>query len=213
MKKQLTRDERQRFEELEVSLYSSASIPTKFGEFKVYVFHNNLDDKEHLAIVRGHIKRHDVPMRVHSECMTSEVFGSLKCDCREQLDWAYEYIANHGFGVIVYLRQEGRGIGLGNKIRAYSLQEDGYDTVEANHMLGFPDDLRRYDVAAKILKALEVKSVQLMTNNPNKILGLRELGVTIRGRIPLIIEPNPHNISYLVTKQTKSGHMLDLAMV
>ena len=195
---------------LSVEIYSSAKIPTKYGDFQVYVFHNNMDEKEHLAIVRGNVNTKNVPVRLHSECLTSEVFGSLKCDCKEQLDWAYEYIAKKDLGMIIYLRQEGRGIGLGNKIRAYALQENGLDTVEANHMLGFPDDLRRYDIAARILDLFNIKSIMLLTNNPKKIKGLSDLGVKISGRIPLIIEPNPYNTSYLETKKNKSGHLLEL---
>lgn len=195
---------------LKVTLFSSAPIPTRYGKFQIYVYHNNLDDKEHLAIVKGDVQRENVPVRMHSECLTSEVLGSLKCDCKQQLEWAYEYVAKHGFGAILYLRQEGRGIGLGNKVKAYALQELGLDTVEANHELGFPDDLRRYDVAAKMLKHLGIKSIQLMTNNPNKILGLKSEDIKVTGRIPLIVEPNSHNLFYLETKQAKSGHMLEL---
>ncbi len=197
---------------LEVKLYSSAPIPTKYGEFQVNVYHNNRDCKEHLAIFKGNIEREDVPVRMHSECLTGEVLGSLKCDCKEQLDWAYNHIADCGFGLIVYLRQEGRGIGLGNKIRAYNLQNLGLDTVEANHKLGFPDDLRRYDIAAKILQHLGVKSLILMTNNPNKIIGLKAENVKVEGRIPLIVEPNCYNMFYLETKQQKSGHLLKLKL-
>ncbi|OQY29006.1 MAG: GTP cyclohydrolase II [Candidatus Cloacimonetes bacterium 4572_55] len=194
---------------LKISLYASAPIPTKYGEFLVNVYHNNRDKKEHLAIVKGEVRRENVPVRIHSECLTSEVLGSLKCDCKEQLDWACNHIARQGFGVVVYLRQEGRGIGLGNKIRAYALQDAGLDTVEANHHLGFPNDLRTYDVAAKILEHLGVKSVDLITNNPEKIEGLSSQNTIISRRIPVIMEPNPHNLFYLETKQEKSGHLLE----
>ena len=149
-----------------------------------------------------------MPVRIHSECLTSEVLGSLKCDCREQLHSALEYINEKGRGMVLYMRQEGRGIGLGNKIRAYALQEIGYDTVEANHRLGFPDDLRRYDIAAAMLKILGVKSVELLTNNPKKIRGLEEHGIQILRRIPLEMTPNPVNRFYLYTKAKKSGHLL-----
>ena len=195
-----------------VSVYAETNLPTLYGEFKVYVFRNTIDHKEHLAIVKGAPEDgENIPVRIHSECLTSEVLGSLKCDCREQLQGAFKYIAVQGQGIILYMRQEGRGIGLGNKIRAYALQEKGFDTVEANHILGFPDDLRRYDVAAAMLHTLGVKSVQLLTNNPQKIAGVEEYGIAVRERIPLIIEPNHVNRDYLFTKSQKSGHMMNLA--
>jgi GTP cyclohydrolase II len=150
-------------------------------------------------------------MRIHSECLTGDVLGSLRCDCRDQLIAALEQIGRMPFGVLLYLRQEGRGIGLTNKIRAYALQDRGYDTVEANRALGFGDDERDYRVAAEMLDALGVKSVRLLTNNPSKIRGLRSHGVAVTGRIPLIMTPTRHNISYLLTKQERSGHMLNLA--
>jgi 3,4-dihydroxy 2-butanone 4-phosphate synthase/GTP cyclohydrolase II len=195
-----------------VQLYSEANLPTQYGEFKIYVFQNKNDEKEHLAIVKGDLKdAKNVPVRLHSECLTSEVLGSLKCDCREQLEAALRYIAHRGEGLVIYLRQEGRGIGLGNKIRAYALQEAGYDTVQANHILGFPDDLRRYDVAAEILNYFGIRSVRLLTNNPNKIEGLMEYGIAVSDRIPLQIQPNDINYSYLMTKAKKSGHMLEFS--
>lgn len=194
---------------IEVQLYSQTYLPTKHGRFTLSVFRNNIDDKEHLAIQSGEISDgKDVPVRLHSECLTSEVLGSLKCDCNEQLETALEYIAHHGRGLVLYLRQEGRGIGLGNKIRAYALQESGYDTVEANHILGFPDDLRSYDVAAEILKSLGVHSVALLTNNPKKMTGLEENGIQITRRIPIQIQHNHINRFYLMTKARKSGHLL-----
>ncbi len=193
---------------LSVQLYAQANIPTQFGKIKLMVFHNSLDEKEHLAIVSGNVEGPGaVPVRIHSECLTSEVFGSLKCDCREQLHTALNYIAEHG-GAVLYLRQEGRGIGLGNKIRAYALLEQGYDTVEANHRLGFPDDLRDYRIAAEILKSLGIARVQLLTNNPGKIAGLTENGIEVVERLPLQIDPNPENRAYLQTKALKSGHLL-----
>jgi GTP cyclohydrolase II len=191
--------------------YSETNLPTIYGNFKVYVFRNSIDYKEHLAITAGEVgDGEDIPVRLHSECLTSEVLGSLKCDCREQLQDALKQIAREGRGIVLYLRQEGRGIGLGNKIRAYSLQEEGYDTVEANHILGFPDDLREYDVAAAMLRILAVKSLQLITNNPKKIVGLEKHDIVVKQRIPLQITPNPINKFYLQTKARKSGHLLNL---
>jgi len=191
-------------------IYSETKLPTKFGIFRVIVFRNKRDDKEHLALVKGNIGNgKNIPVRLHSECLTSEVLGSLKCDCREQLETALQFMAEKGRGIVLYLRQEGRGIGLGNKIRAYALQEIGYDTVEANHMLGFPDDLREYDVAGAMLKELDVQSVQLMTNNPSKVYGLEEFGINVVDRIPIQIEPNPINRFYLTTKARKSGHLIN----
>lgn len=197
---------------LSVWVYSETNLPTQYGNFKVFVFHNNMDDKEHLAIVKGDISDgENVLVRMHSECLTSEVLGSLKCDCREQLQQALQYISQKGRGIVLYLRQEGRGIGLGNKIRAYALQEQGYDTVQANHILGFPDDLRQYDIAAAILKELGVNSVKLLTNNPNKIKGLEQFGIEVNERIPLQITPNQYNRFYLMTKSQKSGHLIDFS--
>jgi 3,4-dihydroxy 2-butanone 4-phosphate synthase/GTP cyclohydrolase II len=195
-----------------VSIYAETNLPTIHGEFKVIVFRNTVDHKEHLAIVKGEIgDGKNIPVRLHSECLTSEVLGSLKCDCREQLEAAFQYIAAEGRGIILYLRQEGRGIGLGNKIRAYALQEQGFDTVEANHILGFPDDLRRYDTAAAMLHTLGVKSIQLLTNNPKKISGLEEWGIDMVERIPVVIQPNAVNRDYLHTKTKKSGHLMEIA--
>jgi GTP cyclohydrolase II/3,4-dihydroxy 2-butanone 4-phosphate synthase/GTP cyclohydrolase II len=152
-----------------------------------------------------------VPVRIHSECISSEVFGSLRCDCRDQLQAAMQFIAQNGRGVIVYLRQEGRGIGLGNKIKAYALQQtQGLDTVEANLRLGFPDDARRYDLAAEILSSLNVQSVDLITNNPLKIGGLVADGIPVRRRIPSRTAHNPLNVGYLKTKRDRSGHLIEL---
>jgi len=158
--------------------------------------------------VKGELGGEPVPVRVHSECLTSEVLGSLKCDCRAQLDRALDYISIQGRGVLVYLRQEGRGIGLGNKIRAYALQAQGHDTYEANRLLGFADDLRRYDVAAEMLRLLGVAAVDLVTNNPLKVSGLTEAGVVVRRRIPLPSPSNPHSVGYLRTKRERTGHLI-----
>jgi GTP cyclohydrolase II len=164
---------------------------------------------EHVALVSGQVSGlSDVPVRVHSECITSEVFGSLKCDCRDQLDWALAEIVRRGFGAVLYLRQEGRGIGLGNKIRAYELQEQGMDTVDANRGLGLPDDARSYEVARDMLAYLDVKSVQLMTNNPDKVDKLRELGIVVAGRIPVVVAPNQHSAGYLEAKRVRMAHDL-----
>jgi GTP cyclohydrolase II len=161
-------------------------------------------------MVLGDLSGDPVPVRVHSECLTSEVLGSLKCDCRAQLDRALDLIAERGRGVLVYLRQEGRGIGLGNKIRAYALQAKGHDTYEANRLLGFPDDLRRYDVAADMLRLLGVRAVELITNNPLKVQGLTDCGIAVRGRIALPSPPNPHNVEYLRVKRDRTGHLIEL---
>jgi GTP cyclohydrolase II/3,4-dihydroxy 2-butanone 4-phosphate synthase/GTP cyclohydrolase II len=176
------------------------------------VFRDKRDGREHVAMVKGDVRDLEgVPVRLHSECLTSEVFGSLRCDCRAQLDRALDFISQQGKGVLVYLRQEGRGIGLGNKIRAYALQqEEGLDTVEANLKLGFADDLRRYDVAAEILRSLGVKSADLITNNPLKIAGLVDEGIPVRRRIPSRTLSNPLNVDYLKTKRDRSGHLIEL---
>ena len=192
-----------------VRVFARAKLPTRFGEFNILVFKNSLDDKEHVAIVRGTVQEQmNVPIRVHSECLTGDVFGSMRCDCRDQLEFALNSLGTQACGVLVYLRQEGRGIGLGNKIRAYSLQEQGYDTYEANQHLGFDDDLRDYRVAALIVKALQIKSVRLVTNNPAKISGLKDNGVIVADRLPVVTKVNPHNEGYLIAKARKSGHLL-----
>jgi GTP cyclohydrolase II len=193
---------------------ASSPLPTSFGTFDTYVFRSvaNHDggeggEKEHVALVYGDVRgAHELPIRVHSECLTSEAFGSLKCDCKEQLDFALAEIARRGRGAVLYLRQEGRGIGLANKIRAYELQSRGADTVDANRILGLPDDARRYDVAADMLDYLGVASVRLMTNNPAKVTALRELGVEVAGRIPVIVPSNPLAARYLDTKRRRMDH-------
>ncbi len=193
-----------------VEIFSEAPLPTSRGLFRVVVFRESRTGIEHLAMVLGDAAGDGVPVRVHSECLTSEVLGSLKCDCRAQLDRALDLIAELGRGVLVYLRQEGRGIGLGNKIAAYALQAQGHDTYEANRLLGFPDDLRRYDVAAEMLRLLGVRSVDLVTNNPLKIAGLVDAGIPVRRRIQLPSPANPHNVEYLRTKRERTGHLIEL---
>ncbi len=191
---------------------SEARIPTRHGDFTAYVFESLLDGVEHLAFVRGEIAgSDDVLVRVHSECLTGDVFGSMRCDCGVQLDSALERVATEGRGVVVYLRgHEGRGIGLGHKMRAYTLQDEGRDTVEANVELGFPADSREYGIGSQILVDLGVSTMRLMTNNPAKYGGLEGYGLEIVERVPLHVTPTRENISYLRTKQDKLGHLLDL---
>ncbi|HVP19040.1 MAG TPA: GTP cyclohydrolase II [Spirochaetia bacterium] len=192
-----------------VRIAAIAELPSRFGQFQVVAFWNNRDGKEHAALVHGDVTgAEDVPVRLHSECLTGDAIGSLRCDCRDQLEAALRAIGKMDRGILLYLRQEGRGIGFLNKIRAYGLQDNGMDTVEANLALGFRDDERDYSVAAHMLLSLKVKSIRLMTNNPRKIGGLQALGVTVSGRIPLVIPPNPYNRFYLETKKEKSGHLL-----
>ena len=188
-----------------------ASLPTQFGHFKIYAYRNSLDASEHVAIVKGDpacFKDQAVMVRVHSECLTGDALGSLRCDCRMQLQAALKMIEAAGQGVVVYLRQEGRGIGLINKLKAYSLQDLGLDTVEANERLGFPADLRNYGVGAQILNDLGVQKICLITNNPRKIAGLRGYGLTVVDRVPLLIEATSYNSNYLATKAEKLGHLL-----
>ena len=192
-----------------VKIKAVASLPSRFGDFQIVAFANDQDNKEHIALVHGDVNgQEDVPIRLHSECLTGDVMGSLRCDCRDQLEGSLKSIGKMKFGVVLYLRQEGRGIGLINKLKAYQLQDVGYDTVEANKILGFQDDERDYDIAAHMLKSLEIKSIKLMTNNPRKINDLKSHGVNITGRIPIEIKPNKFNKKYLETKRNKSGHLL-----
>jgi len=191
-----------------VERYSEASLPTRFGSFHVVVYKELDGDKEHVAILAGDVQgASDVLVRVHSECLTGEVLHSLKCDCRAQLDLALERIQRAGVGAVLYLRQEGRGIGLGNKIRAYAMQDRGLDTVDANLALGFEDDQRGYHVAADMLRDLGVESVVLMTNNPRKVAGLERDGIRVSRREPHEVEAHEHNRDYLKTKQARLGHL------
>jgi len=192
-----------------LQLAAQAELPTRFGDFRVVAFTGDPDGKEHLALVRGDVRGASrVPVRVHSECLTGDVLGSLRCDCRDQLIASLEAIGKLPVGVLLYMRQEGRGIGLTNKIRAYALQEQGHDTIDANHLLGFGADERDYGVAARMLDALGVRSVNLITNNPAKMRGLAEHGIEVAGRIPVVMPANRHNAKYLDTKQKRSGHLL-----
>ncbi|MFT5681691.1 MAG: GTP cyclohydrolase II [Myxococcota bacterium] len=192
-----------------IQFVAETLLPTTRGDYRVRAYRDLRDGSEPVALVRGDVTGlESVPVRVHDECFTSEVLGSLKCDCREQLDYALCYIRDNAPGVVIYLRQEGRGIGLANKIAAYALQEKGHDTVDANRLLGLPDDARRYDAAAGILADLGVGSIRLMTNNPRKITKLTELGVTITERLPILVETNAHNAGYLAAKAARMGHEL-----
>jgi GTP cyclohydrolase II len=193
-----------------VRVVGVADLPTRVGRFKIVAFWNNRDAKEHIAMVHGDVVgASDVATRMHSECLTGDVMGSLRCDCRDQLLEGLRKIQEMDRGVLLYLRQEGRGIGLINKIRAYSLQDQGLDTVEANIALGFRDDERDYAIAAHMLKSIDVQSVRLITNNPNKIEQLTRYGVSVTDRIPHVIPPNEHNRFYLATKAKRSGHYID----
>jgi len=211
----------------QVTRYSEANVPTEYGPFRVVVYReevatqnrlssglspSNLERPyvEHMALVRGDVSGDDVLVRVHSECWTGEVLHSLKCECREQLDFALRSVSDAGRGAVLYLRQEGRGIGLGDKVRAYALQERGVDTVDANRMLGLPDDTRRYHVAAFMCEDLGIRSVRLMTNNPDKVRRLRGDGVPVRERVPVLIAPNEHSAGYLLAKSRRMDHALTL---
>ncbi len=198
----------------QVQRMECARIPTRFGEFQLCLYANNQDDKEHLALVMGDVcGQSNVLVRIHSECFTGDVLGSLRCDCGEQLESAMLRIAEEGQGIVVYLRQEGRGIGLLNKLRAYNLQDLGYDTVDANLMLGHGADERDYTPAGLILQELGVKSVRLMTNNPNKLEALPALGVPVIERVPLQPTVNVQNQIYLKTKAHRMQHLIDFAPV
>jgi GTP cyclohydrolase II len=194
----------------EIELVSKAKLPTRFGIFTMYGFLDHRDGKEHTAMVRGEVHgAKSCPVRIHSECHTGDVWFSLRCDCREQLEASLKYVNSMGRGVIIYLRQEGRGIGLLNKLKAYELQDEGLDTVDANNQLGLPVDARSYEAAAEIIRLLGIESVALITNNPEKIKGLEENDITVADRIPVIIRSNLHNKRYLRTKKERLGHLLE----
>ncbi len=190
---------------------AEAKLPSRYGEFTAIAYRSEIDSDEHLALVMGDISTEKpVLVRVHSECLTGDVFGSLRCDCGEQVALAMQSIAEEGRGVFLYMRQEGRGIGFHNKIRAYALQDKGLDTVEANLSLGFEADLRNYGIGAQILADLGLHEIRLLTNNPKKVIGLEGYGLKVMETIPLVTPPNPHNLHYLETKQKKLGHLLEI---
>ncbi len=201
---------RRRHEKL-VHRVAEAMLPTRYGEFTAIAYRSDIDPDEHLALVLGNISTGEpVLVRVHSECLTGDVFGSLRCDCGEQVALALQNIAEEGRGVFLYMRQEGRGIGFHNKIRAYALQDNGLDTVEANLSLGFAPDLRDYGIGAQILVDLGLHEMRFLTNNPKKIIGFEGYGLKVIEQVPIIITPNPHNLHYLETKQKKLGHNLEM---
>jgi GTP cyclohydrolase II len=191
---------------------AQAGLPTRYGTFEMFVY-DAPDHKEHVALTLGALDGGGpVLVRAHSECLTGDVFGSSRCDCGEQLDESLQFLQEQGCGVLLYLRQEGRGIGLAKKISAYALQEQGLDTVEANHALGWPEDMRDYRVAAEMLLDLGVRKARLLTNNPAKVEGLQRYGVEVMERVPLGISPNPSNLGYLRTKREKMGHLFPMAV-
>ena len=196
-------------DDLCVQMVASAKLPTRFGTFMLYGFFDSRDEKEHTAIVRGDVSgKERVPLRVHSECHTGDVWGSLRCDCRDQLESATKFISRQPFGAVIYLKQEGRGIGLLNKIKAYQLQDLGLDTVEANQFLNMPVDARDYKVAAKIIQLLKIRSVALLTNNPDKMKQLKAEGINVADRIPIVIPSNGYDEDYLDVKKRKMGHLI-----
>ncbi|MDO8688515.1 MAG: bifunctional 3,4-dihydroxy-2-butanone-4-phosphate synthase/GTP cyclohydrolase II [Dehalococcoidia bacterium] len=188
---------------------ADAKLPTSYGDFKIVAYRSDVDANQHVVLVKGEVASGEsILVRVHSECLTGDVFSSIRCDCGDQLRQSIQMVADEGRGVVIYMRQEGRGIGLHNKLKAYELQDSGMDTVEANEALGFEPDLRNYGVGAQILKDLGIKKLRLMTNNPRKIVGLDGYGLEVTERVPIIIEPNPSNFKYLNTKRTKMGHLI-----
>ena len=203
-------DYRRRNEKL-IECVSVVDLPTKYGDFTLYSYMSKITGESHLALVKGDIRTgQPVLARVHSECLTGDVFGSQRCDCGEQLDMAMKRISKEGRGVLLYMRQEGRGIGFVNKMRAYSLQDKGMDTVEANKALGFPADMRDYGIGAEILADLGAKKLRLLTNNPKKISGIEGFGLEIVERLPIQVKANKRNVRYLTTKMEKMGHILDM---
>lgn len=194
-----------------VECVSIVEMPTKYGKFRAHCYVNKLNEEHHIALVMGNLDNgNDVLCRVHSECLTGDVFGSLRCDCGQQLDKAMKMIAENGSGVLLYMRQEGRGIGLVNKLKAYHLQDNGMDTLDANLALGFQGDLREYYIGAQILKDLGIKSLHLLTNNPDKVYQLEDYGMNISSRVPIEIEANPYDSFYLKTKKERMGHILNM---
>jgi len=191
-----------------IELVEIVKLPTDIGEFDLHCYLDKLNDKHHFALTYGDYQKKPTLVRVHSECITGDVFGSLRCDCAPQLHTAMSMVKENGSGVVLYMSQEGRGIGIANKLKAYKLQENGYDTVDANKELGFSEDLRDYGVGAQILIHLGVTQMHLMTNNPKKIIGLKGYGLSVKKRVPIKIEPGKYNQTYLKTKQNKMGHIL-----
>jgi len=198
-----------RLHEKLIQRVAEASLPTRYGDFLAIAYKSAIDPDEHVALTRGELDgERPVLVRVHSECLTGDVFHSLRCDCGEQIDLAMKAIADEGRGVFLYMRQEGRGIGLHNKIRAYALQDQGLDTVEANEALGFESDIRDYGIGAQILADLGVRNIRLLTNNPRKVIGLEGYGLQVVETLPILAKPNPRNVKYLETKRKKMGHLL-----
>ncbi len=194
-----------------VRAVTSANFPTRFGDFRIYLYESLLDGRQHIALVKGEVAgKRDILVRVHDECLTGDVFGSRRCDCGEQLSHSMAMIESAGEGVLLYMRQEGRGIGIGKKLQAYHIQDLGFDTVEANCRLGFPPDLRDYGIGAQILVDLGISTIRLLTNNPKKIIGLEGYGLSIVERVPISVVPNPDNIEYLRTKKERMGHLLEI---
>ncbi|MFC1930290.1 bifunctional 3,4-dihydroxy-2-butanone-4-phosphate synthase/GTP cyclohydrolase II [Chloroflexota bacterium] len=199
---------RRRYEKL-VERVAEAKLPTRFGDFTILAYKSSIDTDEHIALILGEVKGDEpVLVRVHSECLTGDVFKSLRCDCGEQINLAMENISKEGKGVFLYMRQEGRGIGIHNKLRAYSLQDQGMDTVEANECLGFAPDLRDYGIGAQILGDIGLHTIRLLTNNPKKVVGLAGYGIKVVETVPIVVKPNQHNINYLETKRKKLGHLI-----